>query len=219
MVLGWLVRLVPVLEERNSMLPSGPVAFRVRFPDIETFSQRDSQVAETPVAPTVAVEDGEIAIDCVPRYLRCFLSAGNLGDRLMIASLVRGVDLLCGNQAVSDVDMDEWVHNVVGSDSARFLKMTPSQTPEDVIYDVAALPKLRLLMPEDRAWSRMDLARRAGYEAEPGSIPSSRAGALLNAAVDEVWQRVRSRLVDLSRESVIERSLLNYVAARKEHRD
>ena len=219
MVLGWLVRLVPVLEERNAMLPSGPVAFRVRFPDIETFSQRDSQVAETPVAPTVAVEDGQIAIDCVTRYLRCFLSAGNLGDRLMIASLVRGVDLLCGNQAVSDVDMDEWVHNVVGSDSARFLKMTPSQTPEDVIYDVAALPKLRLLMPEDRAWSRMDLARRAGYEAEPGSIPSSRAGALLNAAVDEVWQRVRSRLVDLSRESVIERSLLNYVAARKEHRD
>ena len=164
MVLGWLVRLVPVLEERNAMLPSGPVAFRVRFPDIETFSQRDSQVAETPVAPTVAVEDGQIAIDCVTRYLRCFLSAGNLGDRLMIASLVRGVDLLCGNQAVSDVDMDEWVHNVVGSDSARFLKMTPSQTPEDVIYDVAALPKLRLLMPEDRAWSRMDLARRAGYD-------------------------------------------------------
>ena len=115
--------------------------------------------------------------------------------------------------------MEEWVHNVVGSDSARFLKMTPSQTPEDVIYDVVPLPKLRLLMPEDRAWSRMDLARRAGYEGEPGSIPSSRASALLEAAVDEVWQRVRSRLVDLSRESVIERSLLNYVAARKEHRD
>ena len=219
MVLGWLVRLVPVLEERNAMLPSGPVAFRVRFPAIQAFRQRDGQVTETPVAPTVAVENGEIAIYCVPPYLRCFLSAGNLGDRLMIASLVRGVDLLCGNEAISDADMEEWVHNVVESDSARFLKMTPSQTLEDRIYDVAALPKLRLLMPEDRAWSRMGLARRAGYEAEPGSIPSSRAGALLEAAVDEVWRRVKSRLVDLSRESVIERSLLNYVAARKEHRD
>ena len=219
MVIGWLVRLVPVLEERSAMLPSGSVAFRVRFPAIQTFRQRDGQVTETPVAPTVAVEDGEIVIDCVPRYLRCFLSAGNLGDRLMIASLVCGVDLLCGNEAISDGDMEEWVQNVVGSDSARFLKMIPSQTPEDVIYDVAALPQLRLVMPEDRAWSRMDLARRAGYEAKPGSIPSSRAGALLEAAVNEVWQRVRSRLVDLSRESVIERSLLNYVAAQKEHRD
>ena len=219
MVVGWLVRLVPVLEERNAMLPSGPLAFRVRFPGLETFSQRDGQVAETPIAPTVAVEDGEIAIDCGPRYLRCFLSAGNLGDRMMIALLVRGVDLLCGNQAASDADMEEWVHNVIGSESARFLKMIPSRTPEDMIYDVVTLPKLRLLMPEDRAWSRMGLACRAGYEAEPGPIPSPRARKLLEAAVDEIWERVRTRLVGLSRESVIERSLLNYVAARKEHRD
>ena len=219
MVVGWLIRLVPVLEERNEMLPSGPLAFRVRFPGLETFSQRDGQVTETPIAPTVAVEDGEIAIDCGPSYLRCFLSAGNLGDRMMIASLVRGVDLLCGNQAVSDADIEEWVHNLVGSDSARFFKMTPSQTPEDMIYDVATLPKLRFLMPEDRAWSRLGLARRAGYEAEPGPIPSRGARKLLEAAVYEIWKRVRSRLVGLSRESVIERSLLNYVAARKEHRD
>ena len=219
MVLGWLVRLVPVFEERNVGLPPDPVTFRVRFPAIETFHQRDNQLTETPVAPKVAVEDGEIAIDCVPRYLSCFLSPGNLGDRQMIVSLVRGVDLLCGNQALSESELEEWVYNVVGSESAHFFKMTPSQTPEDVIYDVVALPKLRLLMPEDRAWSRINLARRAGYEAEPGPIPSSQVGALLKAAVNKVWQRVRSRLVDLSRESVIERSLLNYVATRKEHRD
>ena len=219
MVLGWLVRLVPVLEERNAILPPGPVALRVRFPAIETFRQRGIRMTETAVAPAVAVEDGEIAIDCTPRYLRCFLSAGNLGDRLMIASLVRGVDLLCGNEAISDADLEEWVHTVVGSESARFLKMKPSQTPEDMIYDVARLPKLRLLMPEDRAWSRMGLTRRAGYEAEPGPIPAGRARKLLEAAVDEIWERIGSRLVGLSRESVIERSLLNYVAARKEHRD
>ena len=219
MILGWLVRLVPVLAERDAMLPSGPVALRIRFPGLETFSQRDAQVTEVPLAPTVAVEHGEIAIDCGPRYLRCFLSAGNLGDRLMIASLVRGVDLMCGNEALPDAVMGEWVRTVVGSESAHFLKMTPSQTLEDVIYDAAPLPELRLAMPEDRAWSRMGLARRAGYEGKPDSIPLSRAGKLLNAAVDEAWERIRSRLVHLARESVIERSLLNYVAARKEHRD
>ena len=84
MFLGWLVRLVPMLEEQYVLLPAGPVAFRVRFSAIETFRQRDNQVTEPPVAPAVAVEDGEIAIDCVPGYLRCFLNAGNLGDRLMI---------------------------------------------------------------------------------------------------------------------------------------
>ena len=219
MILGWLVRLVPVLEERCRTLPGGPVAFRIRFPDIETLSQRDAEVAQAPLAPAVAVEDGEITIDCMPSYLRSFLSPGNLGDRLMVASLVRGVDSLCGKEALSDAAMEEWVRSLVGSGSARFFKMTPSQTPEDVIYDVAALPEPRLLMPEDQAWSRLDLARRAGYEGKPGAVPSSRAGALLHAAVDAAWERVRSRLMDLSRETVIERALLNYVAVRKEHRD
>ena len=219
MVLGWLVRLVPLLEDRNASLPPGPVTLRVRFSAIETLHQRGIQMPEAAVAPAVALEGREIAIDCTPQYLRCFLSTGNLGDRLMIASLVRGVDSLCGNQAVSDADLEEWVRNMIGTESARFLKMTPGRTPEDAIYDAAALPKLRLLMPEDWAWSRFDLARRAGYEGKPGSIPAAHAVVLLKDAVDELWKRIRSRLVDLSRESVIERSLLNYVAARKEHRD
>ena len=219
MTLGWMVRLVPLLEDRNAALPSGPVAIRVRFPAIETFRQRGIPMTETAVAPAVAVEGGEVVIDCTPQYLRSFLSAGNLGDRLMIASLVRGVDSLAGNPAASDAELEEWVRDAIGSESARFLKMIPSRTPEDAIYDVAALPKLRLLMPEDRAWSRLGLARRAGYEGIPGPVPPDRAVALLKDAVVETWQRIRSRLVELSRESVIERSLLNYVAARKDHRD
>ena len=96
------------------MLRSGPVALRVRFPGIETFSQRDSEMTETPIAPKVAVEDGEIAIDCEPRYLRSLLSAGNLGDRLMVASLVRGVEYACGNEAVSDADVEDWVQEGSG---------------------------------------------------------------------------------------------------------
>ena len=216
---GWLTRLIPAFEERSPTLRSGPVAFRIRFSDIGTFSQLNVEVRHTPVVPDVALEDGEIAIDCVADYLQSFLSPGNLGDRLMIASMVRGVDSLCGKEAVSDAALEEWVRSLVGSDSARFLKMTPSQIPEDVIYDVAALPEPRIVMPEDRAWSRFGLARRAGYEGKPGAIPSSRAGALLHAAVHATWERVKSRLMYLSRESVIERSLLNYIALRKEHRD
>jgi len=78
---------------------------------------------------------------------------------------------------------------------------------------------LRLPMPEDLAGSRLGLARRAGYKGEPGPIPPSRAGKLVNAAVDVVWRRVEERLKGLSRESTVERALLNYIAARKEHRD
>ena len=219
LILGWLGRLVPLLEERCATHTSGPVAFRIRFSEIEAFSRRDAGVARSPPAPGVSVEDGQIVIDCTRGYLRSFLSPGNRGDRLMIASLVRGVDSLCGKDAASDAAMEEWVEKVVGSDRARFLKMTPIRTPEDVIYDAVALPTSRLPMPEDLAWSRLDLCRRAGYKGDPGAIAASRAGPLLHAAVDAVWQRVRSRLAELSRESVIERALVNYVALRKEDRD
>ena len=219
LLLSWLVRLVPVFEERRPTLPSGPVALRIRFSNIETFSQRPAEMPQAPVPPAVALEDGEIVIDCVPRYLLSFLGPGNLGDRLMIASLTRGVDSLRGRQTAPDAAMDKWLQTVVGTDSARFLRMTPSQTPEDVIFDIAALPRLRLLMPEDEAWSRLGLTARAGCKRKPGPVPTPQAPALLNAAVDAAWERVRSRLVTLSRESVVERSLLNYVAARKEHRD
>lgn len=219
MVLGWLVRLACLLEGRLSVLRPGPVTYRFRFPNIETLVQSDLQSAVMPATLSVAVEDGEIVIDCAPTYLRSFLGADNLGDRLMIAALVRGAYELSGYGVPADRVIAELVQTVVGSDDARFFHMTPSHSPQDMIYDVASLPRPRFLMPEDRAWSRLDLARRAGYESAPGPIPSIHARKILEKAVDAVWESVRVRLINLSRESVVECSLLNFVTIQKERRD
>ena len=219
LVLNWLVRLAPAIEERLVMLPPGPVTYRLRFPHIETIRQNEIAEHETSEAPAVAVEDGVITIDCTPRYLHSFLSPGNLGDRLMLTALVQGAHLLCGKPVPSEMVVNEVVGAVVGSDSARFLKMTEARTPQDMIYDAAALPELRLLMPEDLAWSRLDLTRRAGWASAPGPVPPDSSEQILAEAVDCVWKRIRLRLSVLRRDSVIERSLLNFVAAQKEHRD
>ena len=218
-VLSWLARLVPDFEDRNPMLPSGPVTLQFRFPNIKAFNQRETDPGRATEAPAVMVTDGRIVIDCGPQYLQSFLKPGNLGDRLLIAAIVRGLEELCGNEPLPDARVDEWVRSVAGSEDARFLKLRVSFTPDDLVYDALELPEPRLLMPEDQAWSRRNLARIAGYEGEPGPIPPSRAGKLLNAAVDAVWKRVEERLASLSRESTIDMTLLNYVAARKEHRD
>ena len=219
MVLAWLVRLAAVFEHRLTPLPSNPITFRLRFPSLDSFSQHVGSVERPPSEPTVAIEDGEIAINCTPQYISSFMSARNVGDRLMVAALVRGTRSLLPNGASPGANVTELVDAVIVSDDARFLQMTPSRRPQDSIYDTATLPTLRLPMAEDRAWSRLDLARRAGYTSAPGSIPSCRVSAILEAAVGSAWERIRARLVDLSRESVIERSLLNFVAAQKEHRD
>ena len=219
MVLGWLVRLASLLERRLSVLLSGPVTYRLRFPDIETFSQNDMQTAVMPAALPVAVGEAEIVIDCAPSYMGSFLNVDNLGDRLMIVALVRGAYELSGYGVPSDIVITELLQSVAGSDDARFFQMAPSRSPQDIVYDVAALPRPRLLMPEDQAWSRLDLVRRAGYKSAPGPIPSCQARTILKQAVDTVWERVRSRLINLSRESVVERSLLNFVTIQKERRD
>ena len=219
MVLGWLARLAPELEKRVSIPWRGPVTYRFRFPGIETISQRWVHEKESPAGPTVVLEDGEIAVECTPQYLRSFLSDGNLGDRLMVAALIRGAQMLRSDATPGGRVVNELLQAVVGSESARFLKMTPAQTPQDWIYDAAALPPLRLLMPEDQAFSRLGLAHRAGYVSDPGPIPANRACEILEKAVDCAWERTRRRLVELSRESVIECSLTNFLAAQKEHRD
>ena len=167
----------------------------------------------------MGVEDGTIVVCCSPRYLESYLGPGNLGDRLMITAMARGLETLCKDAPLPYAAMDEWVRTLAGSDDDRFLKMRLSRTAHDLIYDGAGLPELRLPMPEDLAWSRLALGRRAGYDGCPGPIAGGRAQRLLNAAVDVVWRRVGERLGSLSRESTIERALLNYVAARREHRD
>ena len=217
--LGWLVHLPSLLEKQLPALMSRPVAYRFRFPDIETLSQYDTQPVDPPMPPAISLDQGHVVIECTPRYLQTFLRPGNLGDRLMIACLVRGAYLTSRSRVPTVNVVEELVRAVVGSDDARFLQMIPSETPQDAIFDRATLSPLRLLMPEDLAWSRFNLARRAGYQSAPGSIPLSQADVIFKNAVDRIWERVRSRLTSLCRESVIRCSLLNFVAAQKEHRD
>ena len=218
-VVGWLERVAPLLEKHLAILPSVPITYGLRFPDLESLTQNTVPPAEMSSTPVIAFEDGQAVINCGPDYLRSFLGADNSGDRMMIEALVQATYAICGISALSEAKLADVVQTVVKSDNARFFRMTPSHGPQDAIYDATSLPEPRFLLPEDLAWSRLDLARRAGYESDPGPISIDQAGTVLGRAVDVVWECVRSRLASLSRESVVERSLLNFVAVQKDRRD
>ena len=217
---SWLVRFFSTLENRYPELPSGPIVFRIRFPQIAEINQHNFGLNRTVEAPSVEVQNGDILINCHPCYLHSFLVPGNLGDRLMIVAIARGLEALCNSEPLPDSAMNEWARTVSGSEHSHFLKLRVSETPSDMIYDAIKLPVLRLPMPEDVAWSQLGLARLAGYEGLSGQLPLEQESVnLLNQSVDFVWKRIEQRLVCLSRESTVERVLLNFISARKEHRD
>ena len=173
MTLKWLVPLAPLLEKRLTTLSLEPVTYRLRFPDVERFTD-DFALAEEPSStPSVEIGEGNVLIGCSPCYLRSFVNRQNVGDRLMIAALVQGAYTLCGVPVPKEAPLREFVQNVVRSDDARFFHLIPDKTPGDMIYDSIPLVQPRFLRPEDLAWSRLDLAREAGWTAPPGPIPES----------------------------------------------
>ena len=70
--------------------------------------------------PAISLDQGHVVIECTPRYLQTFLRPGNLGDRLMIACLVRGAYLTSRSRVPTVNVVEELVRAVVGSDDARF---------------------------------------------------------------------------------------------------
>lgn len=219
MTLTWLVRLAPLLEEELPTLSPTPITYCLVFPDIEGFKDEFTFAKDPPSAPLVEVREGKVLISCSATYLQSFADEQNVGERLMLAALVHGAHMLCDVPVPHEKTMGSLVQAVVQSDDARFIHMTPAKTAGDVLVNAISPQEPRFIPPEDLAWSRLDLAREAGWTLPPGPIPEAQACEILNRAVDAVWKRIKVRLLTLDRVSVIERSLLNFEAIWWERRE
>ncbi len=218
-VVGWLARAAHVLEFRLGPFPPEPITFVLKFTNLEGLTQFRMPKLDMPSAPTIKLEDGQVVIYCGPSYLSSFLNKDNSGDRMLIEGMIRGTVLVTGVPEPSDATVTDILRDLAESDNARFFHMTPERTPQDLIYSATSLPEPCFLFPEDLAWSRLDLAREAGYGSDPRLLSKELASDILKEAVDVIVDRIKSRLLKLSRESVIECSLLNFVAVQKDRRD
>jgi hypothetical protein len=218
MARDWLVRIVPVLERHLSHTPPGPVSLHLSFPGIESYSHEAAVVGVLTTPPRVEILDGKAFIECPPTYLRTFADAKNIGDRYMVAAIIRAIYALSGT-SIDDALVMDLVQAIVRDDEARFLHMIPASTFGEMMHSALSLPRPRLLTPEDRAWSGLDLARVCGWTEPPGPVPADKAAPLLNRAVAVLWERLREQLAGLERSSVIERALLNHDAIGKDLRE
>ena len=216
MALHWLVPITSWLEERLPVFPDRPIVYRLHFPDIDTFSPQVESPDDTGSRPIVRLQERSISLECPPEYLRTFSNETNVGERMMVSAMLRGAHLWTGLSMPSLAEVEATVDAIVGSNDARYFAMTPSRTPEEAIYAAVPLPEPRLHSPEDVAWSRIGLARLAGWEGTAGLVPNPSAESLMGSAVESLWNRIRKKLLALDRRSVIERSLLNAAAVQKD---
>lgn len=208
MARNWLVRLAPILEDILPNLPSGPIVIQLCFDELINFDEATLLQPGPLTEPVVEIRNNIIMIKCPLDYLRAFARPLNIGDRLMVAALVRGAFALIGG-GTDDVSLAALVNEVVRSDEARFFHMIPPSNLRETVRAAVQLPQPRLQSPENSTWSRLGLAQEAGWTSSPGRVPFDKARPLLNLAVDALWQRIRGQLVSLNRSSVIERALLN----------
>jgi hypothetical protein len=217
LALNWLVRAAPALEAKVPGLPPGPITVRLAFPDINQFAGRPAEKADKPAGPNVEIENGDIHLDCTPAYLRSFASERNTGDRLMVEALIAGAYAL-GGSAVDEGVRDALTAQIVKDDQSRFFHTIPARKAREMLFAALAERRApRFVQPEDRAASWLDLARKAGWTAPPGAVPKEQANTLLNDCVTLIWKRIRGRLRELQRRSVVERTVSNeYAISRDE---
>lgn len=206
---NWLVRLAPQLDVLMPDLPRGPVGIRVSTPGADALGP-GSPATNAPLArPSVAVTGGEATVTCGLEHLETFGRAENVGEQLLIGAIIRGAAIMAGVM-VAEADVDRIVMEITGSTRARFFHMLPPRTPSALIYAAASLGRPRLLQDEDVASSRLGLAQASGWTDGPGSLSSADAPAVLNAAVESLWSRVRPLMASFNRENLATFALENH---------
>ena len=219
MTMNWLGPVVRVLEERSEQPPRRPAVFRLRFPDIADLSALSTEPDDTSEGLRINVDQQHIELSCSAAYLRLFLSKRNIGDKQMVGALLRSAFFWCDTPTPSQGELESLVDNILGSQYARFVHITEATSPAEIIYGAVSLPEPSFELPEDRAWSRLDLATAAGWTKPPGPVPISAAPTLWRSAVEVLWHRIRARLLKLERRSVIEAAVLNVASIQKDRMD
>jgi len=215
LTLNWLLPVATALEGALHSLPPGPLLISLTFPQVETFAAKQGANVDPPIGPSVSVEGGEINLSCSAEYLRSFASEKNIGDRLMVKALLEGGHALA-DSVIAPSAVGTAVSRIVKNDQARFFHTVPADRPREMMFAALKEGAPRFVQAEDRAMSWLDLARKAGWTNPPGEVASEQANALLKRSADVAWQRIKARLLEIERASVVERALMNQYAVQRD---
>jgi len=210
-LLSWLVNLAPALESAFPGLPEGPIQITLNLEGFEAYQTPEVLAyAGEPSPPTFAVDVHAAAITLrIPLgFVKLLHHPLNVGERALLATLVRASMLLAGCDDASDLTY-EIVGRAVPNDQARFLHVFHARWPKDLLSDIR-LRAPRFVQPEDLAFSSLGLARLLGLDSIEREVQGVDACTqFLKKLVDVLWQRIRTTLQEINRNSIVVSAMEN----------
>jgi hypothetical protein len=216
-LLNWLPRLVSVAEEAFENLPGGPIEIVLRFSDLETWrSESLRDLSDPPETLPVRISKKFAIIELtVPLgFLGVFAQPKNIAERDLLDGCFKGVAALVGQPGV--FDRAAAVQRIVQNDDARFFHLAYAQNFRQHTASADRL-QVRFVGEGDVNFATVGLTQRL-LPGSPGEelIGEDECNHFLHAVVDDCWDRARSLLQNLKRDSVVTLGLRNVEAVEQD---
>jgi hypothetical protein len=216
-LLNWLPKFVSVAEDAFEDLAEGPIEIALRFSDLETW--RSESLRDLPPAPEklplrISRKFSIIELTLPVGFLRVFAQPKNVAERKLLDACFKGIAALVGRTA--EFDRAAAVQRIVSNDDARFFHLAYAQNFRQHTASTDRLQS-RFVGEGDVNFAAVGVVQRL-LPASTGKQLTGKeeCNRFLHAVVDDCWDRTRSLLHNLTRDSVVTLALRNVEAVEQD---
>lgn len=212
-LLNWLPRFVFVAEHRFKNLPDGPIEIFLQFDALETWRAENLRgLPKEP--PEILVKKSRrfpmVELTVPVGFLRVFAQPKNTAEQMLIAACFKGIAALT-DEAI-EFDCAAAAKDVVSNDDARFFHIAYAQNVRQHIGSTDHLQP-RFVGEGDLNFVSVGVVQRLLPSVDANElVGEGDCNRFLHSVVDDCWDRVRTILQKLQRDSVVTAALKNVEA-------
>ena len=211
-------RLVFEIETRYPKAPVGPVEICLNFDDVfVSENYEELRFEKTAGKPEIAVnlKQRSAEVKFPSDFLRHFMQLENTGERAVLRSITEGIISLYQETPgdIEELVLDTLLHRVIGDSGMRVLHVFHTHYPIERLLARQDREPI-FLAHEDFTFSTLGLSEGCTSRSPGTSIMSkNECNTFLHRVVEKVWNRLRERLQQFDRTSVIRKGIEVHEAA------
>ena len=217
-------KLIFEIETRYPKAIAGAIEIRLNFDDVVVpENSEEFRLGETVRNPAIAVNPKQrtVEIKFPSDFFSLFQQPENTGERLVLRGITEGIIGLY-HETKEDIEEsapDILVQSVIGDSTVRILHVFQTHYPIERLLARQGREPI-FLVPEDIGFFRLRLSEGCA-SAFPGTsiMSKTECNKFLHCVVDKVWDRLRGRLHQFDRRSVIRKVLEVHEAAIRDRDD